>query len=69
MVNAPDVDYYRISISLDDEKKYPLAASRAELDYQKPLLEESMDYITNLVYEATGMWPTSKKFLSSQQGM
>ena len=68
-VNAPEVDYYRISISLDDEKKYPLAGSKAELDYQKPLLEDSMDYITNLVYEATGMWPTSKKFLSSQRGM
>ena len=67
MVNAHEVDYYRISISLNDDEKYPLAANRAELEYQKPLLEDSMDYITNLVYEATGMWPISKKFQSSQQ--
>jgi hypothetical protein len=67
MVNAPDVDYYRIVISLDDEEKFPLEGSRSDLDYQKPILKDSMDYITNLVHEATGMWPISKKFSSSQQ--
>ncbi len=53
--------YYHVTISLNDSK-YPPVEHKEDLDSRKPLLEDSMEYITVLIYEATGMWPKSKEF-------
>ncbi|MCG2718985.1 MAG: hypothetical protein L6408_09180, partial [Nanoarchaeota archaeon] len=52
--------YYHVTISLNDSK-YPPVEHKEDLDSRKPLLEDSMEYITVLIYEATGMWPKSKE--------
>jgi hypothetical protein len=36
---------------------------KRKLEYRKPMLEDSMEYLTSLIEEATGEQPESKKFV------
>lgn len=54
-------NYYHVTIDLD-ESKYPSSQNREEVESRKPLLEASMNWITDLIYNATNMYPISKEF-------
>jgi hypothetical protein len=42
-----------------DKSKYPPVKDKKNLYDQKPLLEKSVDYMLNKIYNATGQWPES----------
>ncbi|MHA1954888.1 MAG: hypothetical protein ACW96U_13180 [Candidatus Heimdallarchaeaceae archaeon] len=49
-----------------NESEYPYIKKtgdyKKKLESRKPILEKSMDYLTSLVYDATGLKPDIKKF-------
>jgi hypothetical protein len=47
-----------LQLSLD-EFKYPRTKTREELNKYKPVLERSKNYIEGIIYNATGLWPSS----------
>lgn len=60
------MDYYHLGIHLDNMSKFPREVNKKDLKSRKPLLEESMNYITNIIYEATGQQPRSLEFSESR---
>jgi hypothetical protein len=40
--------------------KYPPVDDENELDQRKPILEASMDYILEIIFEGTNQWPDKK---------
>ena len=55
-------DYYHMTIYLDNLRKYPRLMDKDDLEDRKPLLEKSMDYIINIIYNASEVRPISLKF-------
>jgi hypothetical protein len=54
-------EYYHVTISLN-ESIYPPNKDKEIVDSRRSLLEDSMNYITIVVYKATGSLPISKEF-------
>jgi hypothetical protein len=49
-----------------DPDRYPWVSKeddyKSKLDKRKPILEDSLGYISTLIYNATGLWPVNKEY-------
>jgi hypothetical protein len=64
-----EIDQYEAHLSIElDASEYPRPLWTEDYDRvfeeRKPFLEESMDYIIDLIYNATGLTPVHKEFVT-----